>query len=82
MNRFSQGVIKHKKIIFITFLVVSILSAIMATTVSVNYNMVDYLPKDASSTIAIRIIEEEFVGDMPGARVMINDVSFMEALEY
>ncbi len=82
MNRFSQGVIKHKKIIFITFLVVSILSAIMATTVSVNYNMVDYLPKDASSTIAIRIIEEEFVGDMPGARVMINDVSIMEALEY
>ncbi|TAH74778.1 MAG: RND family transporter [Anaerolineaceae bacterium] len=54
----------------------------MASTVSVNYNMVDYLPRDAGSTIAVRIIEEEFVGDMPGARVMINDVSIMEALEY
>lgn len=82
MNRFTQGLIKYKKIILIIFFIVAILSALMATTVSVNYNMMDYLPKDAPSTIAIRIIEEEFVGDMPGARVMINDVSIMDALEY
>lgn len=82
MNYFTQGVIKHKKAIIIVFLVISILSAVMATTVSVNYNMVDYLPKAASSTIAGRIIENEFVGDMPAARVMINNVSIFEALEY
>jgi predicted RND superfamily exporter protein len=82
LNLFSQGVIKHKKIILIVFLITAILSAIFATTVSVNYNMVDYLPKDAQSTIAIGIIEEDFKGDMPGARVMISDVSIMEALEY
>jgi predicted RND superfamily exporter protein len=82
VDHFSQGIIKHKKIILIIFIIMAIISALMATTVSVNYNMVDYLPKDAPSTIAIRIIEDEFVGDMPGARVMINDVSIMEALEY
>lgn len=82
MNHFSQGVIKHKKIILIIFIIMAIISTIMATTVSVNYNMVDYLPKDAPSTIAVRIIEEEYVGDMPGARVMINDLSIMDALEY
>jgi predicted RND superfamily exporter protein len=82
VNRFSQGIINHKKTILIIFIIVSIISALLATTVSVNYNMVDYLPKDAPSTIAVRIIEEEFVGDMPGARIMINDVSIMDALEY
>lgn len=82
MNQFSSFIIKHKKTIFLIFLVFAIISAILATTVSVNYDMVDYLPKDASSTRAVRIIEEEFVGDMPGARVMINDVTVMEALDY
>ncbi len=82
MNRFSQGVIKHKKIILLIFILVAFISAILATTVSVNYKMVDYLPKDAPSTIAVRIIVEEFTDDMPGARVMINDVSIMDALEY
>lgn len=82
MNRFSQLVIKHKRIIFIIFLITSIFSAFLSTTVSVNYNMVDYLPKDAGSTIAIRIIEEEFEGDMPGARIMIRDVTIPDALEY
>ena len=65
MNRFSQGVIKHKKIILLIFILVAFISAILATTVSVNYKMVDYLPKDAPSTIAVRIIEEEFTDDMP-----------------
>ena len=82
MNQFTHGVIKHRRIILIIFTVLAILSAVMATTVSINYNMVDYLPKKAPSTMAVRIIEDEFVGDMPNARVMINDVSILEALEY
>ncbi|HHT89109.1 MAG TPA: MMPL family transporter [Clostridiales bacterium] len=54
----------------------------MTAAVSINYKMIDYLPKDSPSTIAIRIIKDEFSDDMPSGRVMINNVSITEALEY
>ncbi|MBS4539434.1 RND family transporter [Clostridium sp. D2Q-11] len=82
MENFSQIVIKYKKSILITFLLLAILSGIFTSLVSVNYDMVDYLPKDAQSTTAIKIMEEEFSGEMPNARVMLENVSIQEALEY
>ncbi|WP_078577676.1 efflux RND transporter permease subunit [Salipaludibacillus agaradhaerens] len=50
--------------------------------VSVNYNMVEYLPDDASSTKALDIMEEEFEASVPNTRVMVKDVSLQEALVY
>ena len=51
-----------------------LLSTIAQFFVSVNYNMVDYLPDDAQSTRAIEIMEEEFTAAVPNTRVMIKDV--------
>lgn len=82
MDKFSQAVIRHKRIILIIFLVAAVLSAPLAATVSVNYDMIDYLPQNAQSTVAVRIMEEEFGGEIPNARVMISDVTLQEALEY
>lgn len=82
MDKFSQAVIKHKKIILTIFLVTAVISCILATLVSVNYNMVDYLPQGSQSTTAIKIMEDEFGGDMPNARIMLTGVSVQEALEY
>lgn len=82
MDKFSQAVIKHKKSVLIAFLIVAVLSAVLIPLVTVNYDMADYLPKDAQSTTAIKIMEEEFVSDMPNARVMLTDVSIHQALEY
>src|SRR5699024_4115735 len=50
--------------------------------VPVNYNMVDYLPKSAPSTVAMDVMEEEFKEDVANTRVMIKDVSLQEALIY
>lgn len=82
MDKFSHAVIKHKKIVLIAFIVTAIISAIFSLLVSVNYDMVDYLPKDAQSTTAIKIMENEFGGEMPNARIMLTGVSIQEALEY
>lgn len=82
MDKFSLAIINHKKIILIAFLIVVVISALSLSMVSVNYDMVDYLPKDAQSTIAIRIMEEEFAGEMPNARIMLTNLSIQEALEY
>lgn len=82
MSGFSHYIVKHKKIVLSTFLIISILCAVLSAFVSVNYNMVDYLPEDAQSTTAIRIMEDEFGEPMPNARVMLKHVSIQDALEY
>lgn len=82
MDFFSQFIIKHKKSILIVFLIAALLSTLFATMVSVNYNLVDYLPKDAQSTKAIKIMNSEFDSEVPNARIMLIDVSIQEALDY
>ncbi|WP_449540371.1 efflux RND transporter permease subunit [Ferdinandcohnia sp. Marseille-Q9671] len=63
-------------------MIVTIVCVIAQFAVSVNYNMVDYLPEDAPSTIAMEIMEEEFEGAVPNTRVMIHDVTVQEALVF
>lgn len=60
----------------------SIICSLATLTVSVNYDMTDYLPENAQSTIAMEIMEEEFEGSVPTNRVMINDVTIQEALAF
>ncbi len=82
MVNFSQTIIRHKKTILLIFLCVALISALLSLKVSVNYDMVDYLPKDAQSTTAIKIMQQEFGGETANARVMLTDVSIQEALQY
>jgi len=76
----AARILKHKKSIVITFGIIAAICTIAQFFVSVNYNMVDYLPEDAKSTKAMEIMEQEFDGSVPNTRVMINDVSVQEAL--
>lgn len=82
MDKFSYIIIKHKKSVLITFLIIAVISAVFSRLVSVNYKMVDYLPKDEQSTTAIKIMESEFGGEMPNARIMLTNVSIQEAFKY
>ena len=82
MDKFSQAVVKYKKSILIAFLAFAVLSGIFSSLVPVNYNLVDYLPEDAQSTKAIKIMENEFDGEVPNTRIMLMDVSIQEALDY
>ncbi|MEN6351184.1 MAG: MMPL family transporter [Syntrophomonas sp.] len=82
MDKFSQAVIKYKKSIFTVFLIIAVISAILSLHTPVNYNMVDYLPESAQSTTAIKIMENEFGGEIPNARIMLTDVSIQQAMEY
>lgn len=77
----AARIIKHNKIVVIAFMVIAAISAISQSFVSVNYNMVDYLPDDAPSTEAMEVMEQEFDGAVPDTRVMINDVTVQEALQ-
>lgn len=82
MKKFYKGVVRYRKGILVFFLFAAVLCAFLKNLVSVNYDMNDYLPEDAKSTTALEVMQQEFEGGIPNARVMVKDVSVPEALEY
>lgn len=82
MGKLTNSITKHKKLIISFFVIATVVCAFLSTLVHVNYDLKDYLPKDAKSTQALEIMTSEFSGELPNARVMINRVTVREALEY
>ena len=80
-ERFFNGVVKHKKLIVIVFLACSLVLALCKQLVSVNYDMNSYLPSDTASTVSLEVMEDEFAGGVPNARVMVSNVTVSEAIE-
>ena len=78
----SRFIVEHKGTVLLIFLALALAGALFAMFISVNYDMVDYLPQDAQSTKAISIMQEEFGGDTPNARILLTGVSMQEALFY
>lgn len=82
MRKFYSWVVDHRKTVMVVFLVAAVLGLLLKGLVSVNYDMNDYLPEDSPSTVALDVMEGEFDGGIPNARVMIRNVTIPEALEY
>jgi hypothetical protein len=82
MEKFYRNVVNHPKLIIGIYVIAFIVSVICKPLIAVNYDLNDYLPPDSPSTIAIDVLNEEFEGGIPNARVMIQNVSLAEALEY
>ena len=82
MRKFYSLVVRNPKKIIVFFLILTLLGAALKNLVTVNYNLRDYLPDGSSSTVALEVVEREFDGDIPNARVMVKNVTVPEALEY
>ena len=82
MRKYYTWIVNHTKLVLALFAVVFIITAFCKPLVSVDYDMNDYLPKDSASTVALDLMDEEFDGGVPNARVMVADVTIPEALQY
>ena len=82
MDFFAGFIIKHRKAIVIIFAVLTVLSLFLMTLVPVKYNLTEYLPDKAASTVALKTMNEEFTGAIDNARVLVPNVSVQEALVY
>lgn len=80
-EKFFREVVKYKKFIVIGFLVFALISMLCKQLVSVNYDMNSYLPDNTASTTSIEVMEKEFGGGIPNARVMVSKVTIPEAME-
>lgn len=80
-EKFFNGIVKHKRLIVIVFFACSLVSALCKQLVSVNYDMNSYLPSYTASTVSLEVMEDEFTGGVPNARVMVSDITISEAME-
>ena len=82
MERYTQFLLKHKKLIIGVFVFAAVLCAFLSGLVGVNYNFADYLPDDAASTRALEVMDEEYSQSVPNMRVLVYEVSIPQALAY
>ena len=82
MERYTQFLLKHKKLIIGVFVLAAILCAVLSGLVGVNYNFADYLTDDAASTRALEVMDEEYSQSVPNMRVLVYEVSIPQALAY
>ena len=82
MRKFYQAIVNNPKKILVCFLLMAVIGAVLRGMVGVNYDMTDYLPEDTASTVSLEVLEEEFEGGIPNARIMVKNVTIPEALEY
>ena len=80
IEKFAVAVIRRRKAVVGLFAVFAAICAFLFFTVNINYDMADYLPPQAQSTAALKLMAEEFSGAMPNAEVYARGVSPMEAL--
>ena len=82
MKKFYKTVVDHPKMVIAIFAVLFVVCAACKPFISVDYDMNDYLPEESASTVALDLMEQEFDGGIPNARVMVENVTIPEALEY
>lgn len=82
MDTFAGSILRHKKAVLIFFVTAALLCVGLQFFVVKNYDMVTYLPPEAQSTKALKLMNREFSEALPNASVMIKNVSITEALTY
>ena len=82
MRKFYKGVVNHKALIIVIYSILFVFCFFAKDMVLVDYDMNDYLPEDSPSTVALDVMDKEFDGGIPNARVMVQNVTVPKALEY
>lgn len=77
MKRFSDAVIRHRVLILIITLLLCAASVLALQGVTVNYNLSDYLPREAPSVQALDAVSME----VPNLQMYLPGVSVQDALK-
>lgn len=81
MDKILALMLKYKKVIVLAFIIITAVCMFASTFVVINYNLMDYLPDTAPSTIALNVMNEQYTDGVPNARVMVRNVTVPQVLE-
>ena len=82
VRKLYQEVIRHRRIIIACFIIIACMCGILRTRVRVNYDMDDYLPSSAPSTVALERMRGTFKDSVPDARIMVRVKDRQEAAAF
>ena len=82
MFGFYGKVVKYRKTIVIVYLVITVFCALLYPRVYVDYDILNYLPRESRSTVSIDVMSEEFGRNIPNTTVMIRNVDQQGAKFY
>lgn len=82
MKRFYEKIISKPKLVIAIFFAAFVVCIFLRQLVAVNYDMNDYLPESSKSTVSLEVMNKEFEGGIPNARVMVKGLTIPQALEY
>ena len=82
MRNFYTLVVRRRWIIIAAFILAAAVCLFLNQLVAVNYDKTDYQPPDSPTTIALDVMQQEFDGGIPDARVMVRNVTIPQALAY
>lgn len=80
MNRFSEIIVRKRRIIYIVYLIAAIACAVGIFTTNINYDMSKYLPDDSQVKKGMSVMEDEF-GKSSAITVMFDGLSETEQLQ-
>ncbi len=78
MHKIAEFIISHRKLIYLIFIVLSVLCGLGMTQVKVEYSITAYLPQNTDTRKAIDIMDEEFT-TYGSATMMVRNVSLEDA---
>ncbi len=78
----ARWIVSRQKRIIVFFVLLAVASIFALPYVKIAYNLTDYIPEKAPSTIAIHQLQQDFQEELPNADVMVKVDSIGEALEY
>lgn len=81
MQKLCEALVRHRKGVISAFLVAAVLCAACIPSVSINYDLVDYLPESSPSTQAINGMQDAFDSDIPNVRLYVEGVDQSTAEE-
>ncbi|MCL1809773.1 MAG: MMPL family transporter [Clostridiales bacterium] len=82
MQKLYRWTVDHPMRIIVAFSMAFVMCALLVPMVSVNFDIHSYLPEKSPSSVSIDMMNEEYAGSIPNARVMVKNVTVPEALAY
>lgn len=82
LERTVKRVLKLRGLVVALFLCLAAFCAVITPLVEINYDIVDYLPAQAPSTVGLDVMDATYDKAVPNVRVMIKDVTIPEGLAY
>lgn len=74
-------ILKHRKKVIAAVTALAVICLLITPLVPINYDVTQFLPDDADSTISLDVMNEEFSGGVPNARLMVYNITIPQALQ-